>query len=333
MTKPIAIGSKIIGPAQPAYLIGDAGSNHDGSLDQAKALIDLAAEAGLDAVKFQMFTAEGLVVASHPAIPILKQVEFPRSWLPELLRHAQAAGIHLSASPFDFAAVDLLADAKVPFLKIASPEIHDLPLIRHAARTGLPLVISTGMADLAAIQHAVDAASEEGNRSLVLLHCVSLYPTPPEATHLRMMGSLAAAFGLPAGFSDHTESTAIPAAAVALGATVIEKHFTLDRSLPGPDHGFAMDRAQLIEMVRHIRQTESALGLDVKAPTPQEDRRINRKALVSRVAIPAGTAITADMLTVKRSPDGILPVLMEGVVGRRPAQDIAADTILTWSML
>lgn len=325
--------ARIADEIAPAVIIAEAGSNHDGSMGQAKKLIDAAAHAGCDAIKFQLFRTEELVLGGHPATEILRSVEFPRDWLDELVPYCAIAGIAFCASPFDAEAVDLLANAQVPLIKIASPEIHDLPLIRHAAATEIPLVISTGMATLEDAEIAVSTARESGAQTISVLHCVSLYPTPTEHLHLRMMLDLARHLGVPVGLSDHSESLMAPAAAVSMGARVIEKHFTLSRSLPGPDHGYAIEAADLREMMSRIREIEPALGRAVKEPIyGLEQLELNNKAYVSAIDISAGTAITEDILKVKRVPDGIRPAQAAQILGRTVTVSVPADTIMRADM-
>lgn len=324
---------RIADPMSPTVVIAEAGSNHDGSVIQAKKLIDAAAAAGCDAVKFQLFKTEELVLLGHPATDILRSVEFPRDWLAELVPYCQNSGIAFCASPFDSEAVDMLSDAGVPLIKIASPEIHDLPLIRHAASTGIPLVISTGMATLEDAEIALNAARDAGAVTISMLHCVSLYPTPPEHMHLRMIQDLDRKLGVPVGLSDHSESVSIPAVAVGAGARVIEKHFTLDRNLPGPDHGYAIEPDDLKEMMSRIREAEASMGRSAKAPIDGvEDIALNNKAYVSAVDIPAGVTVTEDLLKVKRVPDGIRPARADLVLGRAPKVDIPADTVIRTEM-
>lgn len=329
--KKVRIADRWVGPGEPALIIAEAGSNHDRKLDQARALIDVAADAGADVIKFQLFRGELLYPRSSPSAAILTGYELPREWLGDLADHAERRNIIFTATPFDHEAVDLLCKLGAPFLKWASPEIHDLPLLRYAARRGLPIVISTGMAELADVQAALAAMRAEGNDQIVVLHCSSLYPATAGQVHLRMMDSLQQAFDVPVGFSDHSDGIVIPAAAVARGACVVEKHFTLSRSLEGADHAFALEPADLKVMVRAIRDVEASLGDGAKHPLyGEENLPLNNKSLVSSRAIPKGTVIAADMLTVKRARSGIRPLHLDVVVGRRAARDIAADEVLEW---
>jgi N-acetylneuraminate synthase/N,N'-diacetyllegionaminate synthase len=238
----IKLGNKLIGDGKPCYIIAEAGANHNGSLEQAKKLIDVAVESRADAVKFQIYKAESLYSKRTPEFSylkgqnvyeLIKSIETPREWLKELAGYCEARNIIFLATPFDFEAIDLL-DKYAPAFKIASFEIVDLELLQYAARKEKPMIISTGMANLGEIEDAINAIKSVGNEDIILLHCNSLYPTPAEVVNLKAMETITTAFKVPVGFSDHTLGIHIPVAAVAMGACVIEKHLTLDRTLPGP---------------------------------------------------------------------------------------------------
>lgn len=337
----VRLGDRMVGEGSPCFIIAEAGSNHNGSLAQAKKLIDSAAKAGADAVKFQIYTAEGLYSKYTPPFKylkgkstydLIKEIETPRKWIGELAAYCKKKEIFFIASPFDSEAVDLLC-AHVPAFKIASFEIVDLELLRYVASKGKPMIISTGMADLAEVKDAVKAVRSVGNEEIILLHCSSLYPSPPEAVNLSAMETMRRAFKLPVGFSDHTLGIHIPVAAAALGACVIEKHFTLDRSLPGPDHSFALEPNELAEMVRCIRETEKAMGNGIKARSDLEDMEMYTKArrsIHACVDIKKGTIIKKSMLTVKRPGYGIKPKLIDKVVGRKAKKNILEDEWVTW---
>ena len=327
--------NQIFDPDQPVLIIAEAGSNHNCSLDQAKEMIDAAAAAGCDMVKFQLFEADKLVPLGSYAHSVLNPLEFPRQWLPELVAHCASAGVPFCASPFDLDAVDQLAEhGGAPLLKIASPEIHDMPLIEKCAGVGCPLIISTGMATLDDIRIALETVRNNGNSPVVVLHCVSLYPAGPEHMNLRMMTDIAETFDVAVGLSDHSESATLPAVAVALGARVIEKHYTLDHNLTGPDHAFAMEPNQLTEMVKNIREAELSLGARKKEPIyGAEEIPNNNKAMLSRASIAANSTITEDLLCVKRAKGGIRPIVMDRIIGRTAAAEIAADTVITEDML
>lgn len=335
--------SRSIGPGHPVYIIAEAGANHDRDLGKARALIDAAAEARADAVKFQVYTADGLYSRATPVFPgetrrpyeVIREVELPRDWEPILQDHAKRRGLDYFATPFDYAAVDAQARLGVPFFKWASSEINDLPMLAHAARYGIPMILSTGMCDLADVQAAVDAVRAAGNPRIVLLHCSSLYPTPFGEVNLRAMQTLATAFDLPVGYSDHTPGIAVCSAAVALGASVIEKHITLDRSAPGPDHHYALEPRELIDMVAAIRAIETSLGSAIKAPSPGEHkkRQLSRRSIIAARDLRAGEVVGRDDVITKRPGTGLEPRLLDVVVGRTLRCDVAEGTPLTWEML
>lgn len=330
-----AVAERLADPDKPAVIIGEIGSNFDGSMSVAREMIDMVAEAGCDLAKFQIFRADDLVRLDSYAHSVLKPLELPREWVPELVAYCAEKGVGFCASPFDLDALDTIVRADgIPIIKIASPEIHDVPLLRASAGHGVPLLISTGMASLTDIEHALAVVAAAGAPPVCLLHCVSIYPAEPSHMHIRMMQGMADAFGRPVGLSDHSIGTAVPIAAVALGARVIEKHVTLNRDRTGPDHNFALEPGDLRAMVDGIREVEAALGDRYKQPIyGAEQVGLNNKALVSRCAIAAGQALTWDVVCVKRAMGGILPRMAEAVIGRRARVDIAADAIITWEML
>jgi sialic acid synthase SpsE len=341
------IGARPVGPGQPAYVIAEAGANHNRDLGVAKQLIDAAAEAGADAVKFQTYTGADLYSSKTPQFEYLQDerspaelldaIALPREWQPDLADHARERGIAFFSSPFDRAAVDGLRELGVPAMKIASFEIVDLPLIRHAAAAGVPVIVSTGMATYGEIEDALDAVAEAGNDQVALLRCASVYPSPPEIMNLRAIETMRAAFGVPVGLSDHTSGIAVAAGAAALGAELVEKHFTLDRTMEGPDHPFALEPGELAAMVAGVRAVEAALGNGrLEGPSELEGREMYsnaRRSVIAACDIPAGTEIAADMLTVKRPGFGVPPKHIDLLVGRRARVDIEADDVITWEMV
>ena len=332
-----------IGEGQPVYVIAEAGANHDRDRAKAHALVDAAADAGADAIKFQVYTADGLYARDTPIFPgesrkpweVVREVELPREWQAELQAHSRERGLDWFATPFDYAAIDQLHELGVPFFKWASSEINDLPMLEHAARLGRPMLLSTGMCDLADVQAAVDAVRAGGNQRIVLLHCSSLYPTPLDEVNLRAMVTLRAAFGLPVGYSDHTPGTAVCCAAAALGACVLEKHFTLDRRAPGPDHHYALEPDELKRLVDEVRTVERSLGSPRKAPTRGElaKRELSRRSLFVARDVPKGQRIRREDLVTKRPGTGLEPRLLDRVVGRVCPRDLVAGTLLTWEVL
>jgi N,N'-diacetyllegionaminate synthase len=347
--KSIEIAGRTIGPGYPCFVIAEAGVNHNGDLDMALRMIDAAAEAGADAVKFQTFSADRLVTRQAPKAAyqkqatsakegqyaMLRRLELSSADHRSLIAHAQARGLVFLSTPFDHASADLLFELDVPAIKVGSGELTDLPLLEHIARGRKPIILSTGMAYLGEVEEAVRCIQAEGGASLVLLHCVSNYPANEADVNLRAMTTMREAFGLSVGYSDHTLGITVPIAAVALGACVIEKHFTLDRSLPGPDHKSSLEPAGLQAMVQAIRDVEVALGDGLKRPRVSEldTARVARKSVVSQVDISPGTVITAEMLTTKRPGTGIPPRELTWVVGRTARVMIPADTVVEWEMI
>ena len=344
----LVIGERWIGDGEPCFIVAEAGANHNRDLGMAKELIAVAAEAGADAVKFQTYSAETLYSKQTPKFTylegltdkstwdLIKEIELPREWQAELAEEAKKRGILFMSTPFDHRAVDELDALGVPVFKVASFEIVDLPLVRHAASKGKPMIISTGLADYEDIQDALAACREAGNDKVVLLQCASLYPAPPERINLRAMETMRRAFGTLVGLSDHTLGIHVAVAGAALGACVIEKHYTLSRSLKGPDHPFAIEPGELRELVRQVREVEAALGDGRKlgpAPEEMEMHQKARRSLVAARAIPKGAHIERDMLTIKRPGFGIKPKYLDLVVGRVAKVAIEEDTVLTWEMV
>lgn len=337
----IKIGNRTIGPNRPVYFIAEAGSNHDRDLEQAKRLIEVAAEAGADAVKFQTFRADRLYPKSagmtdylddpRPIHEIIKALEMPLEWIPELAAAAKKLGLDFLSTPFDLDAVGALAPY-VPAIKIASYEMTYHELVRHAARTGKPLIMSTGTARLDEVREAVAAARAAGCEDLVVLQCTAKYPAPLTALNLRAMTVMAAELGTLVGLSDHSrEPLPGPLAATAMGAVVIEKHFTLSNRLPGPDHAYALEPAELIETIRQVRAVERALGNGIKEPQPEEAelRAFARRTLFTVTNVAASTPLTVDNTGVLRCgklPYGLHPADHLSVIGRRARRDLSAET-------
>ncbi|MEM2890794.1 MAG: N-acetylneuraminate synthase family protein, partial [Candidatus Hadarchaeum sp.] len=279
----IKIGNRWVGDGEPVYIIAEIGSNHDGSLEQAKKMIDYAKEIGADAAKFQSFLADKIVSRtgfkkkisfqarwSKPVWQVYKDAELPREWHKILADHCKKRKIHFLSSSWDEEAVDLLDELDVPAFKIGSGDITNLPLVKYTARKHRPIILATGASTLDEIRAAVNTIKRAGNKEIILLHCVVNYPSPIEDANIRAMITLRETFRCPVGYSDHTESDIVPLGAVALGACMIEKHFTIDRSRPGPDHPYAMEVPEFAGMVKKIRLLERALGSPIKRVTPSE---------------------------------------------------------------
>jgi sialic acid synthase SpsE len=348
--KEVNFGGRRIGEGRPAFVIAEAGVNHNGDLELGRALIREAAAAGADAIKFQSYKAGKISTKTAPRYWVepddpngsqydtFKKLD---SFGPEehekLFRYAREQGILCFSAPFDDEAVDMLDELGAPGFKIASADLTDHPLLERAASKKKPVILSTGLATIAEIGEAVEVARRAGNEEIVLLHCTLQYPCAPENVNLRMMLHLKAAFpDIPVGISDHTLGIAVPQAAVALGAVAVEKHFTVDKTLPGsPDHYLSADPRDLKEMVANIRTIEKAMGRYLKGPVEAESQahRFARRSIVSKTAIARGTAITREMLTFKRPGTGIYPKYVDVVVGRTAKVDIPEDTVLEWSMI
>lgn len=341
------IGERKVGPGHPSYIIAEAGSNHDKNMDTAKELIDAALRSGSDAVKFQSFTADRIAAdTSHPIAKLndefgqygdtlrsfYAKAELPPGWIKELFAYAREKGITPMSTPFDEYAVDELVELGMKAIKIASFELVHLPLLKHCAQTGLPMILSTGMATLGEIEEALETVEKAGGTEVALLHCNIEYPPAMEDIELRAINTMRNAFGVPIGFSDHTRGTHIPVAATALGACVLEKHFTLDRSLKGPDHGFALEEDELTTMVTSVREVEKALGRGRKGPVAaeQKHRSRGRRSLFAAKPIPSGTKLSADMLTVLRPGIGLHPRHLDTLIGHTVRQDLQAYDPITW---
>lgn len=355
--------------ADHVYIIAEAGVNHNGQRDLAFALVDAAAEAGADAVKFQTFDAAKLASKSAPKaayqkqstdaaesqLAMLRKLELPREWHSGLQAHARQKGIEFLSTAFDTDSLAFLVDLGMPLFKIPSGELTNGPLLWQFARSGKPLVLSTGMATLSEVEqglaivaHALSAETEPASiddvwRSwsradwrarlhghVTLLHCTSQYPTPFAEVNLRGMDTLAQAFGLSVGYSDHTEGILIPVAAVARGAKIIEKHFTLDRSLPGPDHKASLEPAELTQMVRDIRALQAALGDGGKTPQPSEwdTRQAARQQVVAARDIAAGSVLARADLSTARCGSGLPPTALWGLVGQRTERAYVAGDVI-----
>ena len=340
----VKIGNRVIGEGHSCFIVAEAGANHNRNLDIAKKLIAAASEAGADAIKFQVYSAETLYSKNVPQHSnykkrlwdLIKEIEMPRDWLSVLKEECDRKQILFFATPFDFQAVDELASTGVPCYKVASFEIVDLELVEYIARKAKPVIISTGMATMEEIGEAYDVCRRVGNDDACCLPCASLYPAKAEIMNLRSMKTIRDALGVPVGLSDHSERLHIPIAAVAMGAEIIEKHFTLSRKMEGPDHPFALEAHELKEMVDKIRDVEKAFGDGKKLGPSQsesENFQIARRSIHANAAIPKGATITRDMLIVKRPGLGIKPKFMQSVVGRIALRNIKKDEWITEEML
>ncbi|MHA2211451.1 MAG: N-acetylneuraminate synthase, partial [Candidatus Thorarchaeota archaeon] len=322
MAQTIEIGGCTVGEDRPVFIIAEAGVNHNGDFQLAKKLVDVAYDAGVDAVKFQTFKTENVITRTakmadyqkeqvHDAdsqFEMAKKLELDYGDFVELKEYCDNKGILFLSTPHSPDAVDFL-DALVPAYKIGSGDLTNLPFLEQVARFDKPIILSTGMATMNEVTEAVDAIVHAGNDKIVLLHCVTSYPADIEDVNLKAIDTLRRTFSLPVGYSDHTSGLTATIAAVSFGACVIEKHFTLSKDLAGPDHKASLEPVELQELVKTIRALEKALGDGVKKPTPAERAimEVVRKSVVAKVSIPKGTRITEEMITVKRPGHGIAP--------------------------
>lgn len=346
----VKFGNVEVGAGQPPYIIAEVGSNHNGDMNLCRELIDAAAQADANAVKFQSWTDKSLIAEEEyernteysdkkKHFGTLREMVTAYQFTSD--QHVQAharcveRGIAFCSTPFSPAEVDLLDSLDVPFFKIASMDVVHLPLLRYVARKQRPVVISTGMCTLGEVEQAVETVRAEGNDQIVLLHCVSIYPPAYETIHLRNMETLQRAFDCPVGFSDHTLGTAIPLAAIAIGACIIEKHFTLDQDMPGWDHAISANPEQMRTIVREGKNVFRSLGSHRRtvSEAEMEKRRKFRRSLVARRALIKGHVLSEGDFDAKRPGTGVAPDEIPYVTGRTLACDLAADQVLRWSHL
>jgi sialic acid synthase SpsE len=349
VTARVALGNRVVGSREPCFVIAEAGVNHDGDPEKAKLLVRAAAEAGADAVKFQMFRSADVASANAPKAGyqlettdatesqrlMLKALELPKAVFAELKREAEEVGIEFLCTCYAEDELDYLAELGVPGFKFASAQIVELPFLAHAAGKGRPILLSTGMATLAEVDDAVTAIRAAGNERIVLLQCTTSYPAPIADANLRAMAALEAVFGLPVGYSDHTLDDTAVIVAVACGAVVIEKHFTLDKTAPGPDHRASLEKDELAAMIGRIRDAEMSLGSSAKARVESERANVAamRRSLHAATDIPAGTRITRAHVTLRRPYTGLAPRLLPEVLGAIAKVDIAEDRALSLELL
>ncbi|BCJ72186.1 pseudaminic acid synthase [Catellatospora sp. IY07-71] len=346
----IKIGDHLVGPEHRPFVIAEMSGNHNGSLDRALQIVDAVAASGAQALKLQTYTPDTITIdVDAPAFRIsdehglwggenlyalFQRAHTPYEWHPAIFERARRRGLTVFSSPFDHTAIELLESLQTPAYKIASSELVDLPLIRLAARTGKPMIISTGMADVGDIHAAVETARAAGNDQIVLLACTASYPSPPQDSNLRCIPVLAEAFGTQVGLSDHTMGIGVPVAAVALGATVIEKHVTLDRADGGVDSAFSLDPGELAALVAESERAWQALGGTRIGPTDSEKEGLRfRRSLYVVADVQAGDLVTADNVRSIRPAGGLPPVEIDNVLGRRFTRPATKGTPLTWDLV
>jgi sialic acid synthase SpsE len=333
LKKAFTIGETSVGGTAPPYVIAEVGSNFNQDIDTARKLIDVAADAGANAVKFQLFRANALYPNGGELYDIFKSIELNADWVPALANHARERSLHFTASAFDVPSFEVLETVGVPLHKVASSETANLQFVHRVAASGKPIVISTGMCDMVDVQEAVNVCLGVGNDQVMLLQCGAMYPLPPELANLRVLTSFADQFGCPVGFSDHTLGQAAAVASVGLGGTVFEKHFTLDRKSKGPDHFYALEPEELKTYVATLREAHQALGHPIKEMLPKERELGRREGLYAARAMKKGEVITAADLVTKRPALGLRERYASAVVGAIVGKPVAKDQPLTWDVL
>lgn len=350
----VKIGGRVVGEGQPVYIIAEIGSNFDGDIKRAKRLVDLAVDCGCDAVKFQSFTTDKIICKEafesiqeqgkiksfqskwgKPVYEVYNDAQFNRAWHKEIFDHCLVKNIPFFSSAYDEEAIDLLEELGVVAHKVGSGEISWTDRLKRFGETGKPVIIGTGAATLAEVDEAVRAVRSTGNENIILLQCVTNYPSPFEDANILVVDTLRKAFDVPVGYSDHTPGNVVPLGAVARGACVIEKHFTDDKTRKGPDHPHAMDVKEMAQMVKDIRDLEKAMGSFVKTVVPSEkDTQIlQRRSIYAGKDIKKGALLTHDNVTVLRPQlrEGLLPKEYDSVVGRTAKEDIKKGDPIFWS--
>lgn len=348
--KEIQIGNRLVGNGHPSYIIAEIGANFDNSLTKAKELCDAAKEAGADCAKFQSFISEKIVSAKgfarmqlkgvhgtwgRPVNEVFKDAEFPREWHAEIMEHCNKIGIDFSTSPYDFEAVDLCEQLKVPFIKIGSGEITWLDMLEYIAKKNMPMILATGDATLSEIDDAIRTIEATGNNQLILLQCITNYPSMIESANINVLKTYQSAFDILTGYSDHSAGDVVILGSIALGGCVVEKHFTLNKKDAGPDHPHSMDVAEMTAMIQHIRQLEMAMGSTRKFVVEEEAETVTvqRRGLYAARNIKQGQIITADDITTLRPALGILPKYKSVVIGKTAKVDIDENEPIFWNNL
>ena len=344
--KKVKIGKKTIGDGHPVFIIAEIGMNHNGDVELAKKMIKAASECGADAAKFQIFTAEKLVTKDARTygnedgrLPdyqqeMYKKHELTKEEYKQLKAYCDKLGLVFFGSVWDEDNADMLEEVGGAIFKIGAADITHLPMLEHIAKKNKPIILSTGMSTIDEVKEAADVITKHTDK-LILLHCVSAYPAKAEDANMLAMLTLKKEFGFPVGFSDHTPDVLTDTVAVALGANVIEKHFTTDKKLPGVDHHLSFDPNDMKKMIEEVRLVEKMLGTNKKIITEseKETRMMARRSIIAKVDIPKGTVITKDMLIIKRPGTGILPKYLDKVIGKKATKDIKEDELLSYEMI
>lgn len=348
--KEIQIGNRLVGNGHPSYIIAEIGANFDNSLSKAKELCAAAKETGADCAKFQSFKAEKIVSAGgfskmklkgvhgswgRPVHEVFRDAEFPREWHSEVKEYCDKIGIDFSSSPYDIEAVDLCVELNVPFIKIGSGEITWLEMLEYIAKKNLPMILATGDATLSEIDEAIRVIESTGNKNLILLQCITNYPSMIESANINVLKTYQNAFDILTGYSDHSAGDLVILGSIALGGCVVEKHFTLNKNDKGPDHPHSMDVSDFTSMVKDIRLLETAMGSTRKFVVEEENETVyvQRRGLYSSKTIPKGKIIEESDLVVLRPALGILPKYKNIVIGKTAQTEIPADSPIYWNQL
>lgn len=331
----IQVDDFLIGEGEPTFIIAEAGLNHNGDFNLAKKLISKASNIGVNCVKFQIFKVDEIFNQKHENYALFKSLELSNSEWIELADFAKSNGVLFTASVFGKESADLVEIIGSPIYKIASGDLTNLPLLSYIAKKGKPIILSTGMSSICEIEEALKVIRGEGNQKIVLMHCVSNYPAKYNETNIKTIQTLKNTFKIPTGFSDHTEGTLIPSIAVSLGANLIEKHFTLDNNLQGPDHKLSLEPSKFKKMIENIRNVEKAFGDGVKNPTDQEKNLANlaRRSLTAAEDIKEGDVISIEKVNILRPQCGIEPKFLNVIIGRKSKKDISKDEPITWNSI
>ena len=345
--KEIKIGNRMIGENHPVYIIAEIGANFDGNMEKAKKLIKAAKECGADCAKFQSFLADKIVSGKgfanmhlkgvhgswgRPVDEIFKEAEFPREWHKELLNFCSKIGIDFSTSPYDFEAIDLCVELDIPFIKVGSGEITWLEALAYIARKNKPMFLATGDATLSEIDEAISTIENTGNKNLVLMQCITNYPSKIESANINVLKTYQTAFNILTGYSDHSPGPVVAIGSVALGACVIEKHFTLNKKDPGPDHPHSMDVNEFKKMVGYIRELESAMGTTRKIVVAEESETVivQRRSLYAKRDIPKGKVLEKEDIIELRPALGILPKYKDNILGKTSKEFIEEGKPIFW---
>lgn len=330
----IKIGSKIIGH-EKTFVIAEGGLNHNGDIKIAKQLVESALDCGADAIKFQTYKTENFVRDTNQYFEVFKKAELSFDEFEELKDYCDDLDIIFFSTPFDLDSVTFLNNLQVPCFKVASSDLTNFPLIREIAKTNKPMIISSGLATSGEIEEAVEWCSVEGNNNLAILHCVANYPTQPDEVNMEVLNSLKKIFPFPIGYSDNGESTLVDILAVSMGATIIEKHFTLNKNMSGPDHSFSIEPSGLKKLIEDIRLIEKMKGDGIKIPQKSEikNKIAIRKSLTVKNNFLKGHILQENDISIKRPADGIEPKFLPNIIGKKLAVDIKKDSPINWSSI